>query len=66
MAMWALVFVFALMRIYAGYTYPIGAIMAALVGILVGWLMFQLLRSVELLTPPLSAESGSESDDDLR
>jgi hypothetical protein len=66
MAMWALVFLFALLRVYAGYTYPIGAIMAALVGILVGWLMFQLLRSVELLTPPLSAESGSESEDDLR
>jgi hypothetical protein len=58
MAVWVLVVLFALVRIYAGYTYPIGAVMALLVGILVGWLMFQLLRSVELLAPNMEKDSG--------
>lgn len=60
---WIALLIFCLLRVYAGYTYPMGALMAALVGVLVAWLMFQLCKSVELLTPSLPNEQqGGERD----
>jgi hypothetical protein len=51
---WIAVVVFCLLRVYAGYSYPLGALVGILVGTLVAWLMYQLARSVELLSPSLS------------
>ncbi|HEX2900305.1 MAG TPA: hypothetical protein VHS96_11360, partial [Bacteroidia bacterium] len=54
---WLGIVVFCLLRIYAGYTFPLGAIVAVLVGVLIAWLMFQLARSVELLSPGLGGQA---------
>ncbi|MFM2375960.1 MAG: hypothetical protein RLZZ165_1057 [Bacteroidota bacterium] len=57
---WLGVIVFCLIRIYAGYTYPLGALMAVLVGILVAGLMYKLARSVEMLSPAVGPPDSDE------
>ena len=39
----------AFVRIYAGYTYPLGALTGFLVGALIAWLMFKVARNVETI-----------------
>lgn len=59
---WALVAVLCVLRVYAGYTYPVGAVMALLIGVLLAWLMFRLTRSVEVLSPTMQSPSGNEKE----
>ncbi len=58
--LWLPVLMYCLLRVYAGYTYPLGVVFGILVGVLIGWLMFQLARNVELLAPAVAAP---EDDD---
>lgn len=47
---WLPLVLLAILRIYAGHTYPLGVFTAFLVGILVAWLIYQLSRNVEFIT----------------
>lgn len=58
---WIPIAVLVVLRVYAGYTYPVGAVMALLIGVLLAWLLFKLTRSVEVLSPTMQS---SESDKD--
>jgi hypothetical protein len=61
---WLPVLIFATIRIYAGFTYPSGAIVAMMIGTILGWLVFQLARNLELLNPPATddAEPPAKGD----
>ncbi len=59
---WIPILLFALVRIYAGYAYPLGMLVAMLTGVLMGWLVFQLLRNLELLSPPPNPDLEHDSD----
>lgn len=61
---WILIAAMAVLRVYAGFTYPIGALMAVLIGVLLGWLMFRLTRSVEVLSPTMQSPEGDKDGSD--
>jgi hypothetical protein len=59
---WVAIVIFCVLRIYAGYSYPLGALVGILVGTLVAWLMYKLARSVELLSPSLSQQDREKDN----
>jgi hypothetical protein len=62
--LWLPVLIFSILRIYAGYTYPLGAFVATMVGLIMGWLMFQLARNLELISHQANSEQDPVSKDD--
>ena len=61
---WIFIGIMALLRVYAGFTYPIGAVMAILIGVLLAWLMFRLTRSVEVLSPTMQSPNSDKDQSD--
>jgi hypothetical protein len=59
---WIGIGIFCVLRIYAGFTYPLGALVGILVGTLVAWLMFKLARSVEMLSPSLPQDDRDQTE----
>lgn len=57
---WLAIAVAAFLRMYAGYTYPLGVLVGLMVGIFLGWLMFQMDRNVAYL---MAARGGGETGD---
>ncbi len=62
--LWLPISLFCIVRIYAGYTYPIGALIALMIGLVIGWLVFQLARNVEILAPQMQDPSDSQENGD--
>lgn len=61
--LWLPILIFCAIRVYAGYTYPLGTLIAIFVGLVLGWLVFQLARNLELLNPPAPIHEEEEPKD---
>lgn len=51
-----IVLALAVIRVYAGYSYPIGVVMAIFVGALMAWVMFKVAQNVEYIALKQASE----------